>query len=353
MVGTPPHAPAAPAEDEAVFAEVRQRFIDHQQSIFSVTCEYTSVLNGMRRECRYAREDDRLWHASAMNGADGIWRLPYEVAWDGEVAHVRPAGGRFRRIRDRVAAEPGTPSPEGAILAQIGPALSLPDGAASGHRYTLLSANYGSDDRNSYVDLRFSVDTFGGTFHLRLGRDVGYWPILMRWTTPGGGLSHQFTDLTYKRHESDGNVVYYPLTFRMYVPSPTAEGVANNEVLTVDEATLVLNEPVPLERFQLTPMPHEDFTDADTRQYTPAADRTWSPAGKPEFFPWDKFAESRSRPKPMVVGDPPVAPPGAGTVMPTGPLTAWRPYANPALLAGLLFVAIGVTWLLRQRRRAA
>jgi hypothetical protein len=57
----------------------------------------------------------------------------------------------------------------------------------------------------------------------------------------------------------------------------------------VDKASLKVNQPIPPERFVLTPWPCEEVHDVDAKTVTPPADPNWSPVGRVSF-PWDGWA---------------------------------------------------------------
>src|SRR4051812_6581331 len=76
---------------------VQTHYLGQLAAIESVECSYTYQVSSLLRECRYAWDRGRFYHASLDRLSNGAFGMPMEIGWDGQGTHYH-AGLRHMAI---------------------------------------------------------------------------------------------------------------------------------------------------------------------------------------------------------------------------------------------------------------
>jgi hypothetical protein len=238
------------------------------------------------RDCRYARSNDRLYHASIIRLPDGGLSMPMEIAWNGQRTFDRARLNYLAITRDEARARSTCPTPESAIDKYLEQAIGIKP--LPNRQYHLLGSSSVTHDGFECVELRFDAMFCDGELICRHAKDRGYWPVYVRLTSAGGDVVYEMSDVEFAAVESEGNHLYFPIRLTQQVyPGATPPKKATFQ-FEVDRSTLKVNQPIPASRFVLKPWPSERVGDLDTRQIAPARDLAWTPDER-VGFPFAEF----------------------------------------------------------------
>jgi hypothetical protein len=271
--------------DTALLKRVTTLCLANKKAIESVECDYVCQMNSLQRRCRYARQGDRMYHASVDMLKSGARSMVTESSWDGQISFRRPDPGTLTTSRDRTDFIPSCPTPEVYLMQYLEQALGYvprPD-----HRYRLLSAQQRQYLDESCLELTFEAEWLGGRLVSRHSRSHGHLPISVELFHADGTRVYELRDVRYAERHVAGNVVFYPVHF--VADSYLRESNARNIIIyDVDDNTLKVNQPIARDRFSLQAWPSSSVVDLDNSKGVPAKDRNWSPVGQ-VGFPYDVF----------------------------------------------------------------
>lgn len=289
----PATQPAAPGADLRDL--VRERYLASRKAVETLQCDYTfKINNALLRQCRYRRSGDSLYHAGVDLLRGGGLGMPSEVAWDGKRAYRRIAVDQLVFSSRRGYIRPSCEVPEDGVGPYTNYGLNI--GEVPSGKYTFLSARPAHFKDGDVVELKWSVNKETGApfFTVTALHDPaqGYWPVAIDIVYPDGSRGYTMDEVRYTSIQSDGKQVFYPV--HIVARADPDRPNSNHMTYTVDEKTLQINKPIPIEQFQIATQPCDIVTELETGKTQPPTDREWSPVGK-MGFPWDKLIVALQR----------------------------------------------------------
>jgi hypothetical protein len=160
----------------------------------------------------------------------------------------------------------------------------------------------------------------------------GGWPTHIEILGLGPGPQSTFVidQITYVERDDHGNKLYYPVSGR--VEARFGEQATMLEEFTAEPDSILINQPIPDERFRLEPRPDEALYDQDTGLVIREAANK-RPAGAAPPNPTTTLAGAQAG--------------QAQWAMPPPPSDATR-WALPTAIGGIAIIGAGV-WLIRRR----
>jgi len=145
---------APPADQKALASKAVTMYRANESAIKNVECDYSYFMNKTERKCRYARSDDKYYHASVDLYPTGARGLTQEATWDGQVARCRSNPHYFRRSVDPRDAKPTCPLPQSLIGIYLTPVIDAIDKSST--KYSLVRARLVEFNGLECIELEFS-----------------------------------------------------------------------------------------------------------------------------------------------------------------------------------------------------